>query len=549
MNKDQTTQQYQNQTVVRKSRDKIRYEYDEHYFLTDPDEFSMEFLAEDEEWQLLETPMNLSKFESLPFVRSVFFHNGLEFSESSRKAEIVADTNGGAEVQINLSPDAGNLTVFHYHLRFADKNRRRDTHFQGIDMERYVFHTITDQNALFSVHVPMPADYYLEIFTNKFNEARELKDSNTDFKPFKLKCAAKFIIKCPKIEGKLYPLPNCAPGEWGPLKATRYFGIQAISHKVGVINVVDEVTIKFQLPKLMKMLVKLYFNGVERRELDKFFTVEIGNDKVIKICIKFPQKGQFGMDMYGQCDDVETEANSLAHVCKYLINVTDVSNPVSLPKIASKNVQRNASIASTLVPVQLFELSYEGYDQTTDRGFVQSNGQAVENIYNEPKEPLLPANGHASLRTMGSIQSQPLPNPPGVQRSASALQPNSLASLPLGQNTLFSAFGLKTTSHKSARIEKFEKNGAFATEFSKPTEVKLSAKLISTLGEDFSHLIMAKDAGKKCKFKVNLPGHGCYYMVVKASNQNGQGQNMVDVYNYELNYRDPKSKTGSMKKK
>ena len=38
--------------VKSKKQDKIRYQYDEHYFLTDPDEFIQEFWAQDPEWQV-----------------------------------------------------------------------------------------------------------------------------------------------------------------------------------------------------------------------------------------------------------------------------------------------------------------------------------------------------------------------------------------------------------------------------------------------------------------------------------------------------------------
>lgn len=50
-----------------------RYEYDDHYFLTDPREFIYEFFPLQEEWQLLKQPISLKDFEELPFVRSLFF--------------------------------------------------------------------------------------------------------------------------------------------------------------------------------------------------------------------------------------------------------------------------------------------------------------------------------------------------------------------------------------------------------------------------------------------------------------------------------------------
>ncbi len=50
-----------------------RYEYDDHYFLTDPKEFIYEFFPLQSEWQLLKDPITLEEFEELPFVRSLFF--------------------------------------------------------------------------------------------------------------------------------------------------------------------------------------------------------------------------------------------------------------------------------------------------------------------------------------------------------------------------------------------------------------------------------------------------------------------------------------------
>jgi len=97
-------------------RDKIQYQYDEHYFLTDPDEFIQEFLATDPQWQLLEVPISLQKFEDKPFVRSVFFHYGLEF-EGLSKAVVVADEIGGVDVKIRVPPEYRDDLVFHYQLK------------------------------------------------------------------------------------------------------------------------------------------------------------------------------------------------------------------------------------------------------------------------------------------------------------------------------------------------------------------------------------------------------------------------------------------------
>lgn len=59
--------------------DSLRYEYDDHYFLTDPKEFIFEFFPQQPDWQLLKRPISLTEFEELPFVRSLFFRYGLYF--------------------------------------------------------------------------------------------------------------------------------------------------------------------------------------------------------------------------------------------------------------------------------------------------------------------------------------------------------------------------------------------------------------------------------------------------------------------------------------
>jgi len=71
-----------------------RYEYDDHYFLTDPREFIYEFFPLQPEWQLLKNPITQRDFEDLPFVRSLFFRYGLYFPDSNTKAVMFTDATG-----------------------------------------------------------------------------------------------------------------------------------------------------------------------------------------------------------------------------------------------------------------------------------------------------------------------------------------------------------------------------------------------------------------------------------------------------------------------
>ena len=77
-----------------KSYSSFRYEYDDHYFLTDPKEFIYEFFPLQPEWQLLKEPITLEEFEELPFVRSLFFRYQLAFPTEHMKSVMTTDQTG-----------------------------------------------------------------------------------------------------------------------------------------------------------------------------------------------------------------------------------------------------------------------------------------------------------------------------------------------------------------------------------------------------------------------------------------------------------------------
>jgi len=114
---------------VQQIHDKIRYQYDDHYFITDPDEFIQEFWAHDPDWQLLEVPISLEQFEEMPFVRSVFFHYVLEFSKPM-KAILNTDENGRVDIRLIVPEDLAHSLVFHYQLRFANDDQQHPSGFK-----------------------------------------------------------------------------------------------------------------------------------------------------------------------------------------------------------------------------------------------------------------------------------------------------------------------------------------------------------------------------------------------------------------------------------
>lgn len=171
----------------------------------------------------------------------------------------------------------------------------------------------------------------------------------------KFKSVCKFKIIAKNLKTVMIPLPDCASGEYGPMKATRLFGIIPITHESGLISVQNDkrfLEIQFRMTRpLLDFMASLHKNGYDERQLSKLIKIFIDGD-IVFVTIKFFEDGQYGLDIYTRDqsgnsvqETVTTgnqssparprhpsngsDANSpsgpkkqlLTHCCKYLINV------------------------------------------------------------------------------------------------------------------------------------------------------------------------------------------------------------------------------------
>jgi len=299
--------------------DSLRYEYDDHYFLTDPKEFIYEFFPLQAEWQLLKTTITLKEFEELPFVRSLFFRYGLYFPDDNTRAVMMTDSTGAVTIRIGMPANMQGSLIFHYNLKFYDNDT--DT-FETISLKRFVMQSVVGTVVAFRVHAPTSGAFLLDIFANAVTPREYLTGE-----PMKFKSVCKFKIVCEELQTVMVPLPDCASGEWGPMKATRLFGLVPVSHQDALIFAGRELECQFRMSRpLTDFMATLHKNGSEEKRLAKYTTHYVADD-VVTFSITFPEEGQYGMDIYtrevvnsskGSGD--HNEKHLLTHCCKYLIN-------------------------------------------------------------------------------------------------------------------------------------------------------------------------------------------------------------------------------------
>lgn len=360
--------------------DSLRYEYDDHYFLTDPDEFIYEFFPLDSQWQLLtksQRPITLNEFEQLPFVRSLFFKYGLYFPQPDIRSVLHTDSSGAITIKIGMPTHMIPNLIFHYNLKYFNSDQEQ---YDGISLKRFVMQSVEacanpvlqvqsgsiqscnnnnssittsgnnnncsnspngsayDQQqqqqasilsniVSFRVHVPENGAYILDIFANSTTPTQYITGE-----PMKFKSVCKFKIVAKNLRTCMIPLPDCASGEYGPMKATRLFGIIPLTHENGLISMLINnnsnsssssksngnnnnyniesdsnnstssgkrtLEIQFRMTRpLLDFMASLHKNGSDERQLSKWIKIYIDGD-IVFIVIKFQEDGQYGLDIY-----------------------------------------------------------------------------------------------------------------------------------------------------------------------------------------------------------------------------------------------------------
>ncbi|KAB7505922.1 Hillarin, partial [Armadillidium nasatum] len=282
-------------TGGKSKNDSLRYEYDDHYFLTDPKEFIYEFFPLQPEWQLLKSPISLQEFEELPFVRSLFFRYGLFFPDEFTKAVMYTDSTatsfaGAATIRIGMPQDMQSSLIFHYNLKLYDSDK--DV-FDNTSLKRFVMQSVVGNLVAFRVHAPCSGALLLDIFANAVTPREYLTGE-----PMKFKSVCKFKIVCEDLHTVMVPLPDCASGEWGPVKATRLFGLEPVTHQDALIFAGRDLDLQFRMTRpLTDFMATLHRNGYEEKKLSKYVSHKVTGD-VVNFTLSFPEEGQYGMDIY-----------------------------------------------------------------------------------------------------------------------------------------------------------------------------------------------------------------------------------------------------------
>nr|KAG5714243.1 hypothetical protein BaRGS_018460 [Batillaria attramentaria] len=248
------------------------YEYDDFYFLTDPEQLIYSHWAHRKEWQLLVRPIDLQDFENLPLVKSYFFKCGMFFVSHHNG---VVDTKKG---RIALTLGYCKPTNFTYKITFADTGEET---YQGNKLKNYALqHHGQNQTGTFVFRAPRPGQYYFTIFAQLLTGELGVKNI--------------FTASC---EYKLGLVANPPDG--------------IITTDSGTVN------LEFKKTKPAYVLCKLRRNGMQDDELEKCITEKDLGDSV-QVTATLPKKGEYGIEVYG--NDPGKDGDTYTHICQYYVH-------------------------------------------------------------------------------------------------------------------------------------------------------------------------------------------------------------------------------------
>ena len=277
-------------SVNTKAAREMRQIYQDHYFLTDADKFIFEFFPKAAEHQFLEHPITMEEFVNLPLLRSTFFHFGLGLarSEGLIQATVECDERGEANIYLNSQNDVS----FHYTLsNFKTGSTSVKAPGGKFPLARYVMMSTKDEETNFNVHVPSKGSYMLEVGAARYPTAQECLAQ----RPVYYINVCKFKIVCKTVEKVMVPLPDCVPGEWGPTKAEKLFGLRGVSHPMPIIyaappSYIDlrqdtrDLTLNIEFEKtrpVLDFVTRLFKNGVKEEALKQGARYRIKDNYVI----------------------------------------------------------------------------------------------------------------------------------------------------------------------------------------------------------------------------------------------------------------------------
>ncbi|KAF6768813.1 Kyphoscoliosis peptidase [Paragonimus kellicotti] len=320
----------------------VVYEYDDFYFMMEPQQAVYSHFPEDPRWQLLPVPLTLTQFESLPLTKSQFFKCAIDFLEQHHG--VVYTRDGRLRMTLGFWRPGGFTYKLQYLTTSAGHRHPETLPASPSDLSDRVPNLDVDLKAdlfVYTKFLLLKEDSSSAVFLGLIGASRILPNHIADHElsnltigresTFRAACEYKIICDAPASDAQTYP--TCHDANWGPAwPHVQHYALEP-SHSEGVISVTSKrdlttstdgrtlppatVDIHFskQRPEV-SLLAKLHRNGVPDDFLDQYQRV-VETARETQFHVTLPEPGEYGLEIYA---NEPAEGDTYTHMCQYLIH-------------------------------------------------------------------------------------------------------------------------------------------------------------------------------------------------------------------------------------
>ncbi|CAL8095195.1 unnamed protein product [Calicophoron daubneyi] len=311
----------------------VVYEYDDFYFMMEPQQAVYSHFPEDQRWQLLTHPLTLTQFENLPLTKSQFFKCAIDFLDQHHG--VVYTRDGRLRMTLGFWRPGGFTYKLQYLITSAGRSQPESIvanpsdlrdRLPNIseDLRSFLLQETTRDRLNFYFRLPASGVYYLTIYAQELSNLAVGREST-----FRAACEYKVVCDCPATDAQ--PYPTCHDANWGPawshvqhyaLEPTHSEGVIIVNSKQGW-SVADgrnppPTTVDIGFGKRrpeVNLLAKLHKNDMPDEMLDQYQRVT-ETARNTHFCITLPEPGEYGLEIYA---NEPAEGDTYTHMCQYLL--------------------------------------------------------------------------------------------------------------------------------------------------------------------------------------------------------------------------------------
>ncbi|KAH3793407.1 hillarin-like [Dreissena polymorpha] len=271
-------------------------QFNEYYFLTDPDTFIYEAFPEQARWQLLSPQWDFAMFADVPYIQPEYFK--LKVDIRSKFSGRLKSKDGECHIELACGDPSNMSMTYELYYNHLESGHEIDANLQ---LNNYVLLNRAGNRWDFGIRFPEAGVYKFQILGGKEYET--------------WLCAFKITVDEAMEDCK--PLPF-SPGKvgYGPTMDTEMAGLKAVSHKTGIVKMFANKPIEFNftLTRDIAVRTELLHATIAKGELQKYckMTQKFSN---VSVQVSVPEDGEYALALHAQ----QENRNDYDNVCNYLL--------------------------------------------------------------------------------------------------------------------------------------------------------------------------------------------------------------------------------------